>query len=137
MKIRSAALITALLLGFAAPVTAHSFTDREDPLDNHYDCEGTRDWFDVSGEYDSSIWKTHANITLGGQMEVMEIYVHSPPHSDPSYQDPDRETPAGTIQMPGVIWQETNGLSSLQKNDYFCNLEKHGNYSVHSDTVIL
>ncbi len=142
MNRRTIWILAALVVGMAAPATAHSFTDWDNPEDNHHKCTGTRDWFHMTSDEDPSMLKTRANLTLPGRQSVIQVYVHAPPHSEAEHQDPDRETPVGTFTMPGILWYETNELSGLQKNDYECQLQKNRGdmtypFEVHSDDIIL
>lgn len=104
--------------------------EKNDPeLPAHVRCTGERKWMQRD---DDSLQKT--SIGLGGDSPVA-AYVHSPPHTGPDNQDPSEMG----IQMPGVLWLETNGFSDLQKNDFQCKSPDHQNrgYQVHSDRVVI
>lgn len=133
--------LAIVLVAAATPVAAHTEakddactgnTDPCTPQGNHEACKGTRDWFDQDGGSSLSMLGLH----IAEDPQEVGAYLHLPPHSDESA---DPEGPAGLIQMPGVLWLETNGFSSLQKADWYCESVEHGSDEMlqHADQVIL
>lgn len=133
--------LAVLLVAAAVPAGAHTEENSEacsentDPCndsENHKTCKGTRDWFD--GDSSSlSMMGFH----IAEDPQEVGAYLHLPPHDD---EEADPDGPLGLVSMPGVLWVETNGFSSLQKEDWECKSIEHEDGSKwveHPDQVIL
>lgn len=133
--------LATMLVAIAAPAIAHEESNpnackktKQDckPHGNHFSCQGVRDWFDYRDD-SLSKWGLH----IAEDPQEIGAYLHAPPHGEPDDQNPSR---AG-IEMPGVLWLETNGFESLQKNDWECKSIEHetpaNQWVEHPDQVIL